>query len=62
MGSSFWFNTINLEWSIIYMWGCQVIIFKKNHFLREDFFKLTNSVDPDELAHDATFHLGLHCL
>ena len=24
-------------------------------------FTLTNSVDPDEMLHYATFHLGLHC-
>ena len=23
---------------------------------------LTNSVDPDEMQHNAAFHLGLHCL
>ena len=23
---------------------------------------LANSVDPDEMQHDAAFHLGLHCL
>ena len=25
-------------------------------------FVLANSVDPDEMPHYATFHLGLHCL
>ena len=25
-------------------------------------FVLANSVDADEMSHDATFHLGLHCL
>ena len=25
-------------------------------------FTLTNSVDPDEMLHNAAFHLGLHCL
>ena len=26
------------------------------------FFFLANSVDPDEMPHCATFHLGRHCL
>ena len=25
-------------------------------------FVLTNSADPDEMLHNAAFHLGLHCL
>ena len=25
-------------------------------------FALTNSVDPDEMLHNAAFHQGLHCL
>ena len=25
-------------------------------------FTLTNSVQPDEMQHDAAFHLSLHCL
>ena len=25
-------------------------------------FGLANSVDPDEMSHHATFHLGLYCL
>ena len=25
-------------------------------------FVLANSADPDEMPHDAAFHLGLHCL
>ena len=32
------------------------------HFLSEDLFYFSNSVDPDEMPHDAAFHLGLHCL
>ena len=28
----------------------------------EDFFILTNSVDPDEMPHFMAFHLGLLCL
>ena len=35
----------------------------KNSFLSEYiFFTLTNSVDPDEMLHDAAFHLGIRCL
>ena len=26
------------------------------------FLILANSADPDEIQHDAAFHLGLHCL
>ena len=26
------------------------------------FFTFTNSVDPDEMPHNAAFHKGLHCL
>ena len=25
-------------------------------------FTVTNRVDPDEMPHNAAFHLGLHCL
>ena len=25
-------------------------------------FVVANSADPDEMPHDAAFHLGLHCL
>ena len=28
----------------------------------KNFFIFTNSVDPDEMQHNAAFHLGLHCL
>ena len=30
--------------------------------LSEDLFTFTNSVDPDEMQHNASFHRGLHCL
>ena len=36
--------------------------FKYLNFLSEDLFKLTHSVDPNEMPHYAAFHLGLHCL
>ena len=28
----------------------------------ETILGLANSVDPDEMPHNAAFHLGLHCL
>ena len=31
-------------------------------FCLKIFFTITNSVDPDEMQHDAAFHLGLHFL
>ena len=31
-------------------------------FCLKIFFTFINSVDPDEMQHDAAFHLGLHCL
>ena len=31
-------------------------------FCLKIFFALLNSVDPDEMQHDAAFHLGLRCL
>ena len=31
-------------------------------FCLKIFFTLTKSVDPNEMPHHATFHLGLHCL
>ena len=50
MDSSFRLDTINLG-------------FQKKSFIfwSEDFFSAT-SVDPDEMQHNAAFHLGLHCL
>ena len=58
MDSSYWFDTINFEWSIVYIEGPQVI-FQKNIFLSlKIIFHLENSVDPDEMPH----HLGYNCL
>ena len=60
--SSFWFDTVNLGWSIVF-WGSQVIISNKITFPSlKIVFILTNSVDPDEMLHYAAFHLGLHPL
>ena len=44
--------------------GSQVVISKQNvvfQSLKIDFV-LANSVNPDEMTHYATFHLGFHCL
>ena len=35
---------------------------KKNVFCLKIFFTFTNSVDPDEMQHNAAFHQGLHCM
>ena len=32
------------------------------YFFSEDNFVLANSADPDEMQHNAAFHLGLHFL
>ena len=55
MGSSYWYDTINLGCSTVSR-GVRLYIFKKY------FFYLNNSVDPDEMPHYVAFHLGLHCL
>ena len=56
-------HTIKSGWSIVYNEGSQVENFKNIAFLflKIDFV-LLNSADPDEMQHDAAFHLGLHCL
>ena len=48
----------------MYIKGQQVIVFKINFlflFLKIVFI-MANCVDPDEMPHDAAFHLCLHCL
>ena len=57
MDSFFWFNTINLEWSILHVSieGSQVMISKQKHLCLW-------KKDRDEMSHHAAFHLGLHCL
>ena len=72
--SSFWYATINLEWSIVYIEGSYVFLSLKNNtqaplllILFNDIafletIVLVNSVDPDEMLRNAAFHLGLHCL
>ena len=37
--------------------------FQKNIvFCLNTIFTFANSVDPDEMQHNAAFHLGIHCL
>ena len=55
MDSSFWFDTVYLGWSIVYIEG-HILSF--THIV----FVLTDSVDPDEMSWYSTFRLGLHCL
>ena len=62
MDSSFSFDMMNLEWSIVHIEGTQVIIFKENCIFLKMVFVLATSVDPDEMPHYGAFHLGLHCL
>ena len=47
-------------WSILYIEGSQVRIFKKNFVVLS--LVQANIADPDEMLHYAAFHLGLHCL
>ena len=57
MDSSFWFDTINLGWFIVHMRSHRL-----NYSFSEYCFIFTNSVDPDEMLHYATFHQDIHCL
>ena len=61
MDSSFWFDTIILEWSIVYtcIEGSQVIISNNNVFI---FLKIVFVLANSEMLHYLAFHLGLHCL
>ena len=53
MDFSFWFETKNLGWSIVYIKESQAIISKKIAFLSMKIvFVLANSVDPDEMPHN----------
>ena len=58
MDSSFWFETINLGRSIVYIKGSQVIISKQKYiFLSlKIFYVLANGEDPDEIPHSVAFH------
>ena len=58
MDSSVWFDTINFRWSIIYIEGSQVIISNKIVlFSLQIIFVIAISVDPNEMQHNAVFHL-----
>ena len=63
MEHSIKFDRVKPGWSIVYVEGSHVIILKKYIFLSLKIdFVLANGSDPDEIPHDAAFHLGLHCL
>ena len=56
-------DTISVYLSNLYFEGSQVKILDFDVFLSlKIVFILANSANPDEMLHDATFHLGLHCL
>ena len=49
----------------LYIFRGQMLYFPKNSSLLQSLkieFVLTNSADPNEMSHYATFRLGLHCL
>ena len=61
----FWFDTINLGWSIVYIKGSHVILSKCYCIsFSEDYFCLNNQCRPpqDEMAGYTNFIDGLHCL
>ena len=57
-------TAVKLGWSIVCIKGSQVIIPPPNMiFLSLKInFVLAYSADPDEMLHNAAFHLGFHCL
>ena len=59
-------HKIKSGWSFVYIEGLQVIIIKKKTIIKllslKIDFVLANSADPDEMLHNAAFHLGLSCL
>ena len=56
-------NTISKGLSILHFKGSWVEVSKQRCIsVPEGYLYLTNSVDPDEMQHDAAFHLNLHCL
>ena len=63
MNSFLCLDTINLGKSIEHIWVCHSgYNLKKCIILPEDLYIFINSVNPDEMQHNAAFHLGLHCL
>ena len=56
MDSSFWFETINLGRSIVYIKGSRLLFPNKSIFLSlEIFYVLAKGVDPDEMPHSVAF-------
>ena len=52
-----------MGWPIVLMDGSQVIISNKYSIsLNMVFVLANNSVDPEEMPHNAAFHLDLYCL
>ena len=56
------FDTVKLEWSIVYIEGIQVVFQKLLKKKISEDFVLANSTDPGEMQLYATFHQSLHCL
>ena len=57
-------HTIQSGWSIVSLEGSTVIFCKHTlivYLSQKIYFLLANSADPNEMPHDAAFHLGLHC-
>ena len=56
MDSSFWFETINLGRSIVYIKGHRLLFPNKSIFLSlKIFYVLANGVDSDEMPHSVAF-------
>ena len=55
-------DTTSMVLPIVYFKGSQVEFSKSLLLSLKIVLLLANSADPDEMQHDAAFHLGLHCL
>ena len=56
-------DTICMGLPIMFFKRSQVVFWKLCVYLSlKIVLVLANSADPDEMQHDAAFHLGLHCL
>ena len=56
---------LSIEYSILYFKGCRSNFpqnFNDVFLSLKILFILANCADPDEMLHDAAFHLGFHCL
>ena len=63
MDSSFWFETINLRRSIVFIRGHRLFFPNKIIFLYlKIFYVLANGVDPDEMLFSVAFHQSFHSL